>query len=421
VRLIPDIRYGTEAYPEKVTRRLRAVNFTVWCSAAFVAMYAVVQCFDPTPGIWKLAAANGVTAMLLVMLPLLHRFGPVAAPLGFSIISYAAIFIICGMIGTASGISIQYLAVGAVLLLFFGSGRIGLAVLFGALAPALMLALEFSVPRDTGLVPPAMLLTYFIACIVGTCITLFAVVFYAVREIDRAEASAEREFERSETLLANILPAKIADRLKNRDEGVIADKYDDTSVLFADMAGYTASASDTDPADLVQFLNRVFSDFDRLVERHHLEKIKTTGDSYMVVSGVPVPRADHAEALADLALAMRDAAADLRDPHGRSVAIRIGISTGPVVAGVVGTSKFFYDVWGDAVNVAARMESTGVPGQIQVSETSYDRLAKDFVLEPRGTLDIKGKGRMSTWLLVGRKSADEPAISAPLAETGVAG
>ncbi len=421
MRLIPDIRYGTEAYPEKVARRLRAVNFTVWCSAAFVAMYAIVQCFDPTPGIWKLAAANGVTAMLLVMLPLLHRFGPVAAPLGFSIISYAAIFIICGMIGTASGMSIQYLAVGAVLLLFFGSGRIGLAVLFGGLAPALMLALEFSVPRDTGLVPPAMLLTYFIACIVGTCITLFAVVFYAVREIDRAEASAEREFERSETLLANILPAKIADRLKNRDEGVIADKYGDTSVLFADMAGYTASASDTDPADLVQFLNRVFSDFDRLVERHHLEKIKTTGDSYMVVSGVPVPRPDHAQALADLALAMRDAAADLRDPHGRSVAIRIGISTGPVVAGVVGTSKFFYDVWGDAVNVAARMESTGVPGQIQVSETSYDRLAKDFVLEPRGTLDIKGKGRMSTWLLVGRKSADEPAISAPLAETGVAG
>jgi adenylate cyclase len=187
------------------------------------------------------------------------------------------------------------------------------------------------------------------------------------------------------------------------------------------MAGFTASASDIDPDDLVQFLNRVFSDFDQLVERHGLEKIKTTGDSYMVVSGVPAPRPDHAEALAELALAMRDKAADLHDPLGRSVPMRIGISSGAVVAGVVGTSKFFYDVWGDAVNVAARMESSGVAGQIQVSEATYRRLESAFALEARGTIDIKGKGLMPTWLLVGRKPSPVAEVARADAQLAVDG
>ena len=190
---------------------------------------------------------------------------------------------------------------------------------------------------------------------------------------------------------------------------MIADEYEEASILFADMAGFTARASDTAPDDLVQFLNRVFTDFDRLVERHGLEKIKTTGDAYMVVSGVPVPRPDHAEALAQLALEMRDAAKELRDPHGRGVPIRIGISSGPVVAGVVGTRKFFYDVWGDAVNVASRMETTGAVGKIHVSHETYERLKEDFVLEDCGEIEVRGKGRMRTWFLV----EQEPAAIAP--------
>ena len=173
---------------------------------------------------------------------------------------------------------------------------------------------------------------------------------------------AEREYARSETLLHNILPGPIAERLKASSEQVIADKHEAASVLFADMAEFTARAGDTTPEELVEFLNRVFTGFDRLVERHGLEKIKTTGDAYMVVSGVPAARSDHADALAGFALAMRDAAVALRDPHGRLVPLRIGIASGPVVAGVVGTRKIFYDVWGDTVNVASRMETTGAPG-----------------------------------------------------------
>ena len=137
------------------------------------------------------------------------------------------------------------------------------------------------------------------------------------------------------------------------------------------------------------------------------EKIKTTGDAYMVVSGVPARRTDHAQALARLALDMRDLAMDFRDPHGRSVPIRLGIASGPVVAGVVGARKFFYDVWGDAVNVASRMESTGELGKIQVSEDTYERLKDEFVLEDRGLIDVKGKGQMLTWFLVGRRANEQ--------------
>jgi len=191
----------------------------------------------------------------------------------------------------------------------------------------------------------------------------------------------------------------VANRLKGADV-VIADRVADASILFADIAGFTARASDTNPEELVRFLNVAFSAFDGLVERHGLEKIKTAGDAYVVVSGVPESRADHAQALALFALDLRDLARGRVDMHGRAVPFRIGISSGPVVAGVVGTRRFFYDVWGDAVNVAARMESTGVEGEIHVSDDFQKRLSEEFILSDRGEVEVKGKGVMRTWLLL---------------------
>jgi adenylate cyclase len=405
LRLLPNIRYGTERYPEKVARRLRALNMTAWIAAAVGASYSVAQWLDPTPGLWKVAIANAASALVMSAVPLLHRFGPLAAPIGFTVVAYAAIFVICALIGTASGMQLYYLVAAALGLLFVGTDRILLASALGAAAAILMVALEAYVPRATGVQSAATMFGNFIGTAFASCGVLLMIVFYALREAARAEAAAEHEYERSESLLANILPATIAGRLKSRTGAVIADRFDEASILFADMAGFTARASDTDPDSLVQFLNHVFTDFDRLVEIHRLEKIKTTGDSYMVVSGVPAKRPDHAQALAQLALDMCDAAAGLRDPHGRSVPIRLGIASGPVVAGVVGTRKFFYDIWGDAVNVASRMESTGALGKIQVSQETYERLKGEFVLEDRGPIDIKGKGEMHTWFLVGRKPA----------------
>jgi adenylate cyclase len=276
--------------------------------------------------------------------------------------------------------------------------------MLAAVAAGLVIALEFLVPRDTGVEPPWVMSLDFVIAAVSTCAMVVLTMWYALRGIARAEAVMEAEYQRSEALLSNMLPASIAARLKDPERKVIADKYDDASVLFADIAGFTERASHTAPADLVTFLDRLFTDFDALVDKHGLEKIKVSGDNYMVVSGVPWPRHDHVEALADLALDMADAIAGLRDLHGRAVPLRIGLASGPVVAGVVGSRRFFYDVWGDAVNVASRMESTDIEGRIQVPQVVYERLRHNFVLQERGDVEVKGKGVMRTWYLVGRRS-----------------
>jgi adenylate cyclase len=275
-------------------------------------------------------------------------------------------------------------------------------VAIGVAAIGLIIAVHLIFPANTGFATPwAMFYVNFLSNVIGSSVLLFAIVYYAVRQIGRAEEAAEREHARSEALLANILPAPVAERLKAGSSAVIADRYDEASILFADIAGFTARTSETDPDELVGFLNRTFTLLDALVERHGLEKIKTTGDAYMVVSGVPRPRPDHAAALARLALDMRDALANLVDLQARPVPVRIGLACGPVVAGVVGTRKFFYDVWGDAVNLASRMESTGEPGKIQLTDEMRTLLGDRFTFEERGFVEVKGKGQMRTWWLTG--------------------
>jgi adenylate cyclase len=211
------------------------------------------------------------------------------------------------------------------------------------------------------------------------------------------------ERERSERLLLNVLPAPIAERLKAGAE-TIADELKETTVLFADIVGFTALAARLPAAQVVVLLNETFSAFDDLAARHGLEKIKTIGDAYMVAGGVPRPRGDHAHAVAEFALAMREAMASLRERLGAAVEVRIGLHCGPTVAGVIGRQKFIYDLWGDTVNTASRMESHGVPGEIHVSQDAARRLESDFELKSRGTIEVKGKGPMQTFFLVGRRA-----------------
>ncbi|WEJ11734.1 adenylate/guanylate cyclase domain-containing protein (plasmid) [Sinorhizobium sp. M103] len=342
-------------------------------------------------------------AVLLLCVPLLHRIGPKAAAIAFVSVSYPGIFVVCFLVGTDSGMQMEYLAFAAGAVLILGVEPLAPPLIVGILSLALILALEIFAPQNGGLLDETAMLGGFIAVVTATTAVMFAVVFYAVREAARSETVAEVEYARSESLLANVLPKAVADRLRSSAAQIIADKHEHASILFADMAGFTAEASQTSPVKLVGFLNDVFTAFDQLVERHGLEKIKTSGDNYMVVSGVPVARSDHAAALVRLGIEMLDAAGRLHDPHERAVSIRIGISSGPVVAGVVGVKKFFYDVWGDAVNVASRMETTGLPGRIQVSPETYEQASDQFDFECRGPVDVKGKGKMVTWLLVGPK------------------
>jgi class 3 adenylate cyclase len=231
-------------------------------------------------------------------------------------------------------------------------------------------------------------------------IVLFAAVLL-LGEAVRSRRALQREEERSERLLLNVLPAPIATRLK-QDEEVIADRFPDVTVLFADLVEFTRRSQQRSPQQVVQVLDELFSAFDQLSRRHGLEKIKTIGDAYMVAGGLPEPRPDHAQAMADMALAVREEVTRHLDPGGEPLAIRIGIDTGPVVAGVIGTDKFSYDLWGDTVNTASRMESTGLPGCIQVTDRTYQRLRDGYRFQRRGVVAVKGKGEMVTWFLVGR-------------------
>ena len=231
-------------------------------------------------------------------------------------------------------------------------------------------------------------------------VALFATVvaLYYRRRVDRAETLLAEQHARAEGLLLNILPSEIAERLK-AGERVIADGADDVSVLFADLVGSTALADSLDPGTLVEVLNRVFTAFDDLTYHHGLEKVKTVGDAYIAVGGLIDPHPDHLASAAELAIALRDEIRNHAVPGAGQLEVRVGLHTGPLVAGVIGNRKFSYDIWGDTVNTASRMESTGPPGQIQVTSVVRDRLHDQFTFEPRGSITVKGKGPMQTWIL----------------------
>ncbi|HEY7472275.1 MAG TPA: adenylate/guanylate cyclase domain-containing protein [Gemmatimonadota bacterium] len=296
----------------------------------------------------------------------------------------------------AGGRWIELRAVGLVLVVLGADTLLrltfpALLTLAGAILAAwpVTLAIEGQLTAERALVGGvALLQTYVIGLLAAYTIERYA------RRAWLHERAAERERARSDRLLLNILPSPIADRLKDREEP-IADHHAEASILFADIAGFTAMSVEMPPGELVAMLNGVFTGFDQLAREHGVEKIKTIGDAYMAVAGVPEPAADHAERIADLALAMRERA---------PLSIRIGIDTGPVVAGVIGESKFIYDLWGEAVTTASRMESHGIPGAIQVTERVRDRLAGRYTFRDRGEIEVKGRGRMRAWLLEGRRN-----------------
>jgi adenylate cyclase len=246
--------------------------------------------------------------------------------------------------------------------------------------------------------------------IVGAASIAFMLLATFAHQRNEALTALRAEQEKSEALLLNVLPRPIAARLKATDQ-TIADHFDATSILFADVVDFTPLSQRLPPAEMVNILDRLFSQFDALVERHGLEKIKTVGDCYMAAAGVPDPHPDHARRVARLALDMREAVGNMTVDGRQGLELRIGINSGPVVAGVIGRKRFLYDLWSDAVNTASRMESHGTPGQIQITRETYQLLKDEFVCRPRGTILVKGKGEMETWYLEGPRSDDRLAVN----------
>jgi len=298
------------------------------------------------------------------------------------------------------GFGIQYYLISVVVLPFFVPTTIRESLIWACLAAAVYIGGTIY----TASYPPLMLvdarqlIVANVINLIGSLVSMGVIMSSVAGIAERAQTALEIEHRKSEALLNNVLPTAIAGRLKN-SPATIADSFPEASVLFADIVDFTPLAVSMSPAKIVGLLDGVFSLFDELVDKYDLEKIKTVGDAYMVAAGIPFPRPDHAESIANLALDMRTSLDAYNAQTGVPIRLRLGISSGVVVAGVIGKRRFLYDLWGDTVNTASRMESHSLPGEIQLSEDAANLLSAKFVVEERGMVDIKGKGPMKTFWL----------------------
>jgi adenylate cyclase len=396
LRRIGDI--GTEGYAEDTRRRLRLINYGVYLIALTSINYAILYATFDAERYRYVILANLLLACLAIWVPFSHRFHDHAGLISIAIAEYAGMFYLVSEIGRDAGIQINYLVGAAAPFLFCDRSRIRLAVSLVAAGLVLHVAAWFLFPENqAGLGAPPQLsaIIYVNSAITTFGIVAFAV-FYAFRQVTLAKAETD-------ALLRNVLPENVADRLRAEPGRVIADSFDEASVLFADLVGFTPTAHALGAERTVALLNRIFTRFDGLADELGVEKIKTVGDAYMVVAGLPEPQADHVQRLAELAVRMHEIIDDMTASEGMPMALRVGLDAGPVMAGVIGRRKFTYDVWGDTVNMAARLQTQCDVGKTLVSVSLCDRLAEHFQFAPRGEIDIRGLGPRETCFLVGRK------------------
>jgi len=309
------------------------------------------------------------------------------------------IFALTYYLSTATGMHLLHIMMASFPLLLVTKSRTWIKIVFSFMPIGFYLVsyLAFTPGNSPIRLPEDILqiMYIFVSVSVFGLVILFLYLFH--REVVRAESLLNEEYNRSESLLLNILPETVANELKS-DSRVIAERYDSATVLFCDIVGFTRMASSMEPGYMIELLNQIFSRFDEYAEKYELEKIKTVGDSYMVAGGVPAPHDNHIANMANFALDIKEFinASPVSSP---GINVRIGFHSGPVIAGVIGRNKFAYDIWGDTVNIASRMESHGIPGEIHVSETVYQALRNHFIMVYRGLTPVKGMQDMRTYLL----------------------
>ena len=407
------IEFGTAGYPRPVRRRLKIVNVMALLIAVFSAVYACVFASYGVDTYLPLILANLLLVVVALLVPLAHRINDIAAAVLLAAGEFIALFFFVRELGHTSGIQINYIIVAAVAFAIYGMSRFRLVVVVIAIGLALHVAAWFLFPPERAQIAadPSLLANLYVSSAATTFCIIALIVGYAFTVADRARAEAD-------ALLASILPEAIAERLKERPGERVADSVADASVLFSDLVGFTGLAQRLGAARTVDLLDQIVTEFDRLAAAHGVEKIKTIGDGYMAVAGVSRPQPDHLPRLARMALLLPDLVERLSAAHGVELKIRVGIASGPLMAGVIGADKFSYDVWGETVNLASRLESHGLPGEIQVSDAVRGALGDSFVFEPRGPIEVKGVGRLKTWLL---KREDDPGCAAgPLPHQGSA-
>ena len=408
------LNFGLEGKSARQRRRQSIANVIGFWTAAQTLLFAVVHVALGLDQFWAMALINVAMVGALACMPFATHRGDAA---GASYIAFVVCPVVVGisaLAGNGTGVQFTLLVAPPLSLLIIGPKRpeLHLLVSFAAVFSIVICELFFAVPIVEAYRAPIFQTGNFIFLIAATAAMIVVTSYLALNRAEKAEDALEQEHARSEALLYNLLPEEIAARLKVEPNQTIADSLPNVAILFADIVDFTPQAAALPPEEVVGFLNRIFRTFDELAEKHGLEKIKTIGDAYMVAAGMPSPVGDPVHRVAEMALDMQRAVAEMSSESPEGLEIRIGLHSGPAVAGVIGNKKLFYDVWGETVNTASRMESHGEPGRIQVTGPAYDELSKDYSFEKRGTVAVKGMGEVETWWLVGKRLSGQVSTEA---------
>ena len=388
---------GTDRYPDEIARRLKILNLIAYLIAITTLIYGLQHLFMDYEQFAPLVWVNLALVGLAVVVPWSHQFSPVLGGVIVVASEWTALTLITSMIGSDSGVHVQFLVGCAAPFVVFGLERVRLVLATVISGIGLHIFCWFAFPEPTLPATPEMQNAVYTQAAITTGVLLAASVWYAFSLAEAAKAETEQ-------LLRNILPDAIVERLKRQPDEIVADEHANTAVLFADISGFVALAKQLGPENVVRLLNELVRAFDALADRHGVEKIKTIGDAYMAVAGVPEAVPDPTARLARFALAMLEEVERIKLRNGIELSMRVGMARGPLMAGVIGTKKFSYDVWGDTVNLAARLESASTKGQILVCPDCRNELISEFALETRGTIPIKGVGEREVFVIVGRTS-----------------
>jgi adenylate cyclase len=389
----------TDSDPQ-VVRRQRCANVAAYATAANAAQHLIVNILYSYQDLLVTHIYNAIIVVLALSIPRLHRFGPNAAVNALLPLIISGHMFVIWMFGLESGLQIYFALSGAILFLVgVEQWRVFLAW-FAVAFVAFIVTIELAPDQGLLVTDPDFRRSLADQALINLFLINAIIIFFAVAALEQAEAELEEQHRRSEALLEILMPVPIATRLKSGEER-IADRIPNLSVLFADIVGFTGAAQPLPPAEVVDYLHSLIRDFDAVCEAHGAEKIKTIGDSYMAVAGLKEQAIDGAVTIGRLALAMLETMKRQPPLGSCRLTLRVGLHCGTAVAGVIGETRIAYDVWGQTVNLASRMESHGVPGRIQVSEAFQALTAAKFIFEDRGTIDLKGIGRTRTYFLIG--------------------
>ncbi len=395
-------RAGTQGYPPDVRRRLVVMNLIAYLIALTTFAYAVQNTFMDFDKFAPVIYLNLALFFTALSVPFSHRISDLAGGLIIMISECIALMWFTAYLGNESGIHLQYFIASAATFVVFGVQRWKLIVPMVVIAIVLHIVAWFSFPPEAALIkaPASVLDDIYLQAAITTGVLIAATVYYAFSLTEAAKAETD-------ALLRNILPDSVVERLKESPGVAIADSHDNAAILFTDISGFVALARELGAQRIVALLNEIVSEFDELAEVHGVEKIKTIGDAYMAAAGIPDPVPDPTARLARLAIDMQNVITRICQTSGIDISMRVGLASGPVMAGVIGTRKFTYDVWGDTVNLAARLENKSEPGRILVCPACRDQLEPDFHLVSHGVIDIKGVGEQETWFLLAENPEDQ--------------